>query len=285
MIRFFLILFLLFSLPSLAQEEDDLLNELDSEVEVDQKVTSAFKGLKIVNLESTKLAAKKDLYFVISHRFGSVSGGAKEFFGFDQSTIRFSLIYGLTDWLTVGGARSSFQKTYDVNLKYRFIQQKKEGFPVTIAGFSAVSVNTQLSREDIPDLEYINRLTYLSEILISSKISKSLSLELAPIFIHENYVANDLQSNSQYALGGGGRMKLSKRLSFNIDYVYHFNRAQTEAFRNPLSIGFDIETGGHVFQVHFTNAQPMYDAGFITNATGDWTEGDFFFGFNLLRVF
>ena len=268
-----------------AQTDNGLLDELESGVRVDRNVSSAFKTLKIVNLESTKLAAKKDLYFVIAHRFGSVSGGAKEFFGFDQSTIRISLWYGLTKWLTIGGSRSSFQKVYDVTAKYKFIQQKIEGFPVTIVGFNAVSVNTELSRSYIPLLTYGNRLTYVSQILISKKFGRTLSLQIAPTFLHENYVANDLQENSQYGIGGGGRYKISNRVSINADYVYHLNRASNKVFRNPLSLGIDIETGGHVFQVHFTNAQPMYDAGFISAAAGDWTKGDFFFGFNLVRVF
>lgn len=276
---------MLFILTTNLFAQDDLLGELESSVKIDRKATSAFKALKIVNLESTKLAAKNDFYFIISHRFGSLKGGAKEFFGFDQSTIRFSLLYGITDWLTLGGSRSSFQKTYDVTAKYRLIQQEMGGFPVTIVGFNAASVNTALSKANVPLLEYQHRLTYLSELLISRKFSNSLSLQVTPIFFHENYVANELQENSQYAIGGGGRIKLSNRVTLNIDYVHHLNRAENSVFRNPLSIGFDIETGGHVFQLHVTNAQPMYDAGFITNASGDWSTGDVYFGFNLSRVF
>ncbi|MDO9038266.1 MAG: DUF5777 family beta-barrel protein, partial [Lutibacter sp.] len=105
------------------------------------------------------------------------------------------------------------------------------------------------------------------------------------MYIHENYVANPLQDNAQYAIGMGGRIKLSQRVAFNADYVYHLNRQDNSVFRNQLSVGFDIDTGGHIFQLHFTNAQPMYDAGFVTNAAGDWAKGDVYFGFNLLRVF
>ncbi|MCB0475040.1 MAG: hypothetical protein KDC69_05150 [Flavobacteriaceae bacterium] len=273
-----------FSLQILAQN-NGLLNELDAESVANSKVTSAFKTLKIANLESTKLAAKGDLYFVIAHRFGSVKGGAKEFFGLDQATMRISLFYGLTDWLTIGGSRSSFQKTYDATAKYRIFQQTTGGFPVTITGFNAASVNTALSRNTAPLLTYENRLTYISELLVSRKIGRLLTLEVAPIYLHENFVMNDLQNNNQYAIGGGGRFKLSNRTSINVDYVHHLNRAENSVFKNPLSLGFDIETGGHVFQILFSNAQPMYDAGFITNASGDWLKGDFFFGFNLVRVF
>ena len=285
MMRKYVVLFLLLIGTLNVQSQNDLLEELELTTSVNRKVTSTFKALKIVNLESTKLAAKNDFYFIISHRFGSLKGGAKEFFGFDQSTIRFSFLYGFTDWITVGGSRSSFQKTYDVSAKIKFIQQEAMGFPVTIVGFSAASVNTQLSKANVPLLEYKHRLTYISEILISKKISKALSLQIAPIYIHENYVSNALQENAQYAVGGGGRIKFSNRVTFNFDYVHHLNRENNDVFRNPLSLGFDIETGGHVFQLNFSNAQPMYDAGFITNAAGDWAKGDIYFGFNLLRVF
>lgn len=265
--------------------QEDLLDELEDEVVIDSTVTSAFKGLKIVDIESTKLAAKKDFYFVIAHRFGSIKGGIDEFFGLDTSSIRFSLIYGFTDWFNLGVSRSSYNKVYDIAAKYRFIQQTDGGFPLTVVGFSSLAINTGFDEDQFTDFEFKHRLTYLTEVLISRKINDKLSLQVVPIIFHENFVENDMQENTQYALGGGGRYKLSKYVTFNIDYAYHFNRASNSIYRNPLSIGVDIETGGHVFQLHLTNAQPMYDAGFLTNAAGDWSEGDIYFGFNLSRVF
>jgi len=265
--------------------QNDLLDELNTDVKIDSSVTSAFKGLKIVNLESTKLASKGDFYFIIAHRFGSVKGGVKELFGLDQSTIRFSFIFGVSDWLNFGVSRSSFNKTYDFTTKYRLINQKENGFPLTVVGFNSLAINSAFDGDTFLNYKFKHRLTYLSELIISRKINKELSLELVPIVFHENYVQNDFQDNTQFALGGGGRYKISKYVTFNIDYAYHFNRASNSLFNNPLSVGFDIETGGHIFQVHFTNSQPMYDAGFLTNTTGQWEKGDFYFGFNLLRVF
>ena len=205
-------------------------------------------------------------------------------FGLDQSNIRFSFLYGFTDWFTAALSRSSFEKTYDGTAKIKLATQDSEGFPVSIAAFGAVAYKT--ADPDIAYVHYedIHRLNYLAELLISRKFNENLSLEVAPIFLHENFVVEDTQDNSQYAAALGGRYKLTKRLSLNVDYVYHFNRAEASSFNNPLSIGFDIETGGHVFQVHFSNSQQMNDAGFI-NANGDWSEGDIFFGFNLSRVF
>lgn len=274
---------LLIAMSGYAQE--NLLDELNEQVLDETAVSSAFKGLKIVNLESTKLVAKNDFYFVIAHRFGSVKGGFKELFGLDQSTIRFSFIWGVNDWLNLGASRSSFNKTYDFSAKYRITAQKENGFPLSIVGFNSLAINSNVDADDFAHFEFKHRIIYLSELLISRKINEKFSIQLTPILFHENYVRNTMQDNTQYALGGGARYKLSKFVTFNIDYAHHLNRADSSPFKDPLSIGFDIETGGHIFQLHFTNAQPMYDAGFLTNASGDWGEGDFFFGFNLSRVF
>ena len=274
-----------------ANAQDDLLNELDGELENDEmSVSSVFKGLKIVNLESTKLAAKGDFYFVIAHRFGSVKGGFKDLFGLDDSNIRFSFLYGFTDWLTAGLSRSSLDKTYDFSTKLKLKTQEKDGFPLSIVGFGALAYKTA-----DPDISYTlfedkHRVNYIAELLISRKVNKNLSLQFSPMFVHENFVVLDEQSNDQYGLGFGGRYKLSKRLTLNIDYIAHLNRTDPQEnsgiikYRNPLSVGFDIETGGHVFQVHFTNSRKMNDAGLL-NAEGDWSDGNFFFGFNLSRVF
>ena len=128
-------------------------------------------------------------------------------------------------------------------------------------------------------------MVYVNQLLVSRKFSDKLSLELAPTYFHENFVVNDFQNNSQFALGFGGRYKLSKRVSLNMDYAAHLNRTPTSIYNNPLSVGVDIETGGHVFQMHFTNSQGMHEAGFLGNTTGNWSQGDVFFGFNLARVF
>lgn len=264
--------------------QDDLLAELDT-VKVDDYKTAAFKGLKIVNFESTKMVADKELYFVVSHRFGSVKTGFEDFFGLDQAVTRLNFIYGISDGINIGVSRSSFQKIYESSLKLRLFREKKGGFPFTIVSSNNVLLNTALDEVVLPGLEFENRLGYTAQLLISKKISENLSLQLMPTFFHDNYVAINEQHNSQYVMGFGGRQKLTKRFSLNFDYGLHLNRAETSPFRNSLSIGVDIETGGHVFQLHFTNAQPMNTNGFLGQGTGDWGSGDFFFGFNLSRVF
>lgn len=275
---------LIFLIPSFSLAQDDLLSEIDLETEEDYK-SAAFKGLKIVNFESTKMVSKKELYFIVSHRFGSIETGFKDFFGLDQAVTRLAFEYGISDGINIGVSRSSFRKMYESSLKLRLIREKKGGFPFTIVSSSNILVNTSLDEDILPGLEFKNRLGYTTQLLISKKFNSNFSLQLMPTFFHDNYVDIDEQHNSQYVIGFGGRHKLTKRLSVNFDYGYHLNRAESSPFVNPLSIGLDIETGGHVFQLHFTNAQPMNTNGFLGQATGDWGDGDIFFGFNLSRVF
>jgi Membrane bound beta barrel domain (DUF5777) len=275
-----ILVLLLFPFTLFAQ--DDLLKEIDSAA-TNERVESAFKGLKIVNIESTKLAAKGDFYFIVAHRFGSVKDGFEGFFGLDNAATQLKLVYGVNDWLTVSGARS--EVAYDFSTKFMLQPQIKDGFPVAIVGFTSLGINNTLKESNYPKMEFNDRLIYVSQLLVSRKFSNKFSLELAPTYFHENFVEDDNQENSQFAIGMGGRYKLTNRWSLNVDYAAHLNRSSTSRFKNPLSIGVDLETGGHVFQMHFSSSQGIHESGFLGNTTGDWTKGDVFFGFNLLRVF
>ena len=279
------IFILLLFLPLFTIAQDDLLDEIDSDSTGINYATAAFKGLKIVNFESTKLVAKKEFTFIVSHRFGSLKNGIDTFFGLDEAVTRLNFVFGINDGLNIGVSRSSFLKIYDISLKYRLLRQEDDGFPFTVVGYNSILLNTALDKDDLPLLEFKHRLGYTAQLLISRKIDTNLSLELAPSFFHDNYVVLDEQDNSQFALGFGGRYKLSKRWSVNADYGWHLNRAGNSPFKNPLSIGIDLETGGHVFQMHFTNAQAMNTNGFLGQGTGDWGDGDIYFGFNLSRQF
>jgi len=262
--------------------QDDLLTELDSTVVEKNYATAVFKGLQVVTLQTTKMPAKKEFYFVVSHRFGSVKDGISEFFGFDMATTKIGGIYGVTDWLAVSASRHTMLKVYETSLKYRLARQD-DAFPVDIVGYNTVDINSLLDDKDYPKLEFSDRLTYISQLIVSRKFSDRLSLELVPSFIHKNLYNPAIENDNQFSLGSGGRMKLTKRLSLNLEYVYNFDKP--DFYKNPLSVGLDVETGGHIFQLLFTNSQPMTESGYITQAAGDWGKGDFFFGFNLYRVF
>ena len=277
-----LIIFICFTYFGFAQ--DDLLSEIDVESESSTTVSSVFKGLKIINFESTKLVGKGGFYFVVSHRFGSVKNGFENLFGLDEAVTHLNFIYGLTEGINVSASRSSNQKIYELASKFRIIKQS-ERFPFSLVGYTSVLANTALSTDNLPKLEFKHRLSYVAQLLISRKVNNKLSLQFTPTFFHDNYVANDFQDNSQFGLIFGGRYKIGKRWSFNLEYGTHLNRAKNSLYNNPLSLGFDLETGGHVFQLHFTNSQFMNANGVMGNSTGDWSEGDFYFGFNISRSF
>lgn len=264
--------------------QDDLLSELDT-LKVENYADAAFKSLKVVNFESTKLVAKKEFTLSVAHRFGSISYGFDNFFGLDNAVTRLNFIYGITDAVDISVSRSSYQKLYEGAFKYRLIRQKEGGAPITLVGYNSMTINSSLEEENFDSLEFNHRLGYVFQLLMSRKFNKNFSFQLMPTIFHDNLVQYDTQDNTQYALGFGGRYKISKRVSINFDYGWHLNRAKESLYVNPLGIGVDIETGGHVFQLLFTNAQPMNVNYALTHATGDWSSGDVYFGFNLLRRF
>lgn len=266
--------------------QDDLLSLLDEEETVEY-VTASFKTNRVINLHSLENTAGGVLDFKISHRFGMLNQGAYDLFGLDNATIRLGFDYGVTDRLTIGIGRSSFEKTYDGFLKYKFLRQStgKRNMPLSAAFFASTAIQTL--RWANPDREnyFSSRLFYTYQLILGSKLNESVSLQLSPTVVHRNLVRTTQESNDVLALGIGGRVKLTKRVSLNAEYIYVAPDQLAPGFRNALSLGFDIETGGHVFQLHFTNATSMIEKGFVTQTTGDWTDGGIHFGFNVSRVF
>lgn len=266
--------------------QDDLLKEIDSSKAAPEKISAEFKALKIVNLPSTKMAAKKELYFLVSHRFGDLSKGFDNFFGLDSAITNIAFAYGITNWLTMEASRSTYQKTYDVAAKYKIASQQSSGMPVNIVGYSNVTINSALDPDINPNFkDFDQRLTFTNEVLISRKFSDKLTLELVPMHIHQNYRNKLTEVNDQFAVGVGGRFKITKRLSVNAEYVKKMVSPTSNQYKDPLSLGLDIETGGHVFQLLFSNSQPMNPGTYVNNANGDWKKGNIFFGFNMYRSF
>ena len=276
------IFFFLLLLPFIGQSQEDLLSGLDP-IDTKIKVEATFKALKIVNLESTKVAAKGDFYFVVAHRFGSIKTGIETLYGLDNAITQIKFIKGVTNWMSVSVARSEL--AYDLATKYRFQNQIENGFPFTIVGFSSVAFNNTLKQNNYPNMKFEDRIIYVQQFLVSHKFNTKFSFQLAPTIFHENFTIIDQQQNTQFALGLGGRYKITKRLAINMDYAAHLNRNNASPYKDPISIGVDLESGGHVFQMHFTSSQGIHEAGYLGNTTGNWAKGDVNFGFNLSRVF
>ncbi|MBH1960047.1 MAG: hypothetical protein I8H68_08035 [Flavobacteriia bacterium] len=277
--KFTFLLFIFTGFAAFSQE--DLLKEIDT-VASAEIYQPSFKALQIVTGQSTKMPAKKEFYVDISHRFGDVSDGFKTFFGLDHATTKLGVIYGLTDGISLSAARHTYQKTYEFGAKYRLLKQMGE-MPFDVVGYHVIDINSELDRDNYPNLRFTDRMAYLTQILISRRFSESFSMQLTPTYIHRNLINPEIENENLFAAGIGGRYKISKRVSLNAEYF--LNMEDENYYQNPLSVGMDIDTGGHIFQLVFTNSQPITEVGYISNATGNWGKGHFFFGFNLYRVF
>jgi len=244
-----------------------------------------FKGTKIVNGQSVELRSKGVLQFQIQHRFGTLNSGFYNLYGLDNSQIRLGLEYGFKDWLSIGVGRSSDLKTLDLNTKFRLIRQASgsQSFSFTMVLNSAVFVK-QNRWSDMKDenFSFTNQLSYAQQLLLARKINRDLTIQLSPTVVHYNLVETENELNDKYAIGIGGRQKLTKRVSLNAEYFYQLN---DKIYNNVLSLGFDIQIGGHVFQLHLSNSPAMIEPAFITKTTDNWLNGDIYFGFNLSRVF
>ena len=268
--------------------QDDLLDELDKETQ--QGTTfelPAFKAMKIANLQSTKVADKGDLYLYVSHRFGTLQDGFETFFGLDNANTKIQLVYGVWEGVQLSVGRESLRQTYSTSAKIRLAKQSSKN-PFNFVFYGTANLDTEIDDTRFPDLKFGDRMSYATQLLISRRFSEKFSFLVAPSYIRQNLQDLNLtgaNNHNQFALGLGGRYKLSKRMSFNVDYAYNFNRDSNSLFNDPLTIGVDIETGGHVFQLLFSNAQSTNEPGFLSNAEGDWGDGNVFFGFNIVRVF
>ncbi|MBU2913267.1 hypothetical protein KO526_04595 [Reichenbachiella agariperforans] len=264
--------------------QDDLLASLEAE-QADQKmlVEATFKGTRLINGHSIETRKKGVMDFMISHRFGTIDGGFYELFGLDYAQIRIGLEYAVTDRLYVGLGRNSFEKTYDGFAKYRVLRQStgKGSMPISATWLSSMAIKTLKDPEN--DLAFTDKLSFTHQLLIARKYEK-LSFQIMPTWVHRNLIGEEDDTNDILAMGVGGRVKFSQRVALCVEYYYQFEPLNNTT-TNALAIGFDIETGGHVFQLQFTNATAMVPSSFITQTTNDFFEGEIHFGFNISRTF
>jgi len=273
--------------PAKSQDLDALLDkELKPETTY---ATATFKSTRIVNGHSVERMKKNQLEFRVSHRFGQLNEGSYNLWGLDQGTIHLALEYGLTDWLEVGIGRSTYEKTFDGFGKVSLLRQSSgvKNMPIQLSYLlSTELISLKSNPEKYKDV--FSRMSFVNQILIARKINESISIQLTPTYIHRNLVPTELDRNDLFACGIGGRYKLSKRVALNVEYYYVYRQNSSSlpvTYYNPLSVGIDIETGGHVFQIMLTNSQAMREGGFIGKTTGSWSDGGIHLGFNISRVF
>jgi hypothetical protein len=281
-----LLLVLAQATTSFAQDED-LLKQLGKDSVKKEFVYNAFKSSRVIMSHSMEMLRPGVLDFRILHRFGKVNGGINEFFGLDgPANIRLGLDYGVTNSFSFGIGRSTFNKELDGFLKYRLIQQSTgpRSLPFSFVIVPGIVYRTAKWTDGVNHFAS-DRVNYYGQAIIGRKFSESFTLQLSPIVLHRNLTELTADANDLFAGGIGGRIKLTKRISLNADYIYVFNQDANKGLHNPLSIGFDIETGGHVFQLHFTNAHGMNERAIIAETTDSWGKGEVEFGFNISRAF
>jgi hypothetical protein len=270
-------------------QDSTLLKMLDDSLAANHQKTyvhGTFKATHIINTQTVEQPGQKVLEFLIMHRFGQLNQGAYNLFGLDFATLRIGLSYGITDRLSIGVGRSSLDKVFDGSLKYKLLRQTEDGdMPVTINIYSSLAyISQKYNYDSLLTGKY--RMIYTNELLIARKINEKLSLQLTPVWMHFNLTSTTADKNDVVALGAGGRFKVTKRMSINAEYNYLLpNQVQSIKVYNSLSLGVDFETGGHVFQLVFSNSQGMIEPYYLAKTTDSWGKGGIYFGFNISRVF
>jgi hypothetical protein len=273
----------------LKAQEDSLMNALEeTSFPKTEYAYAIFKGTRVVNGQSVESPGMGVLQFHIAHRFGRLNSGAYNFFGLDEATIRMGFDYGITHSFAIGIGRSKTQKAYDGYLKIKLLQQCKgeKNIPFTLVLYSNTVINTERPILQNFEMEFKHKLVYTTQVLIARKFSNAFSFQLTPSYTHKNLVATAEYENDILALGSATRLKITKRFALTAEYFAVIPGTITaNNTNNSLSVGFEIETGGHVFQIHLTNSYGMIESQFIPATIGQWSKGDILLGFNISRVF
>lgn len=280
---FFLCSFLL----TIQVQAQSLLQNIEDSIPANEKVTGAFKSTRVINAHSIEMLHKGNLDFRIMHRFSPVSTGIKELYGLDHASMRISFDYGLTNNTTIGFGRSTFRKELDLFVKTRVLQQSTgaDAMPFSlVVAAGGLERPRELYNAVDSSLSFIDRTAYYVQMVIGRKFNSAFSFQMSPIIVHTVTPFNSGDDKTIFAMGGGTRFKVSKRMAVTLDYHHYFGTLN-ENNTDPLSLGLDIETGGHVFQLQFSNAVGMNERAYITETTGNFFKGDIRFGFNLSRIF
>lgn len=284
--KLILLLFWLIT-PAILFAQDDLMDLLDDPIQVTEPIISTFKGTRIITGHSVETRGGGTLDLIFMHRFGRLNSGAYNLWGLDDAWIRIGTEYAISNDFSIGIGRSSYEKTYDGFLKYKILQQTEgvKNIPFTGTAFISMAINTLKPTDPNQEVKFSSRTSYTYQFLLARKFNPKLSMQFTPTLVHHNIVKTLDENNDIFALGFSGRHKISKRMAITFEYFYQFNNNTLSPNYNPLGLGIEIETGGHVFQLVFANSQAMIEKSYITQTSGDFFDGDIHFGFNISRVF
>lgn len=272
---------------SLQAQELDMLSELEADSNKVEFVTASYKTNRIINSVSLENTPSGVLDFKISHHFGPLGDGLETFFGLDNASTRIGFDYGINDWFQIGLGRTTFQKTWDGYFKIKLLRQKTGAVrqPLAVQWFSSMAIDATPDDGSNQYDYFTSRMSFVHQLILGSKISEGLSLQVMPSLVHRNLIETKEERNDVFALGFGGRVKLTNRVAFTAEYYYVFPDQLADRYTNSVSFGFDIETGGHVFQLFVTNSVGIIEQHFITQTTGQNGDFDMRIGFNISRVF
>ena len=274
---------------------DSLMNALNKSEPKDEPVIATFKSSRLILGSTTETVKKNNLNFLVIHRFGDLAGsqgGGKTFFGLDNSSdIYIGFEYGVSNNVDILFGRSKFAQQIDLGLKYAVLHQTSDNsspIAITLLGKAGVKAYT----DDIAFPTFGDRFAYVGQAIIARKFSSAFSLQISPTFVRHNSVFPYVFGNEKdmFALGVAGRLKVTKRLGIVVDYAHPFssfrnNATGADAFYDPLGVGLEIETGGHVFTIVFSNAKAISESSYLANTQSDWGKGQFRLGFTISRMF
>ncbi|MFN5183178.1 MAG: DUF5777 family beta-barrel protein [Bacteroidota bacterium] len=269
-------------------DSTDLLSLIDQSPVRDYTIAT-FKGTRLVNFHTVEVLGKRCLDFRIAHRFGELNTGAYNAFGIDGgANIRIGLEYSHDGRLMFGAGRTSSQKIVDGFLKYKLLRQTTDNkMPITLTLFSSVFYTFE--KKKIGNFDYYNnvtdRMSYCNQIMIGRKFNSKFSIQLIGGMVHFNLVENFTDKNDCYFAGVVSRYKITSRQAITLEYAARLNKYSLDKYYDSFAIGYDLETGGHVFQVHLTNSFALTENQFYMYTRTSWSDWGIRLGFNISRVF
>jgi len=265
----------------------------------DPYVYQTFKSVKIVNMHSTETVPARVLDIRIGHKFGDLAGSAggwQSFFGLENAAdIMIGAEYGITDNIGVGlsrvkGSRGLFQNLVGT-FKYRFLRQGKEGgMPLTMTFVGISNFSTQKKSDNPESIQafenFAHRFAYSGQLIIARKFGERFSFQISPGYVHRNIVAAD-DTNGLVYVGAAARLQVSKVMGIIADVNVPFSDIRTtdNNYYPIIGVGLEIETGGHIFQLNFTNATGITETDYIPYTQSNWLDGQFRLGFTISRTF
>jgi len=298
---FTLLALLALSSPLFAQKSDTTKTEkkqnsadalLDS-ISTDNKSENVviFKATRLILSQSTEMTKKKNLNFLIIHRFGDFAGkqgGGQLYYGLDDiADVYIGFEYGVSDNFNIDIGRTTIGGLADLELKYAVLHQKTDGgspLAITLIGEGGIR-----PYGFVPYPTFNDRISYFAQAIFARKFSSIFSMQIAPSYVRNNEPMPDLPGNEeQYlALSGTGVLRISKHMGIIVDYAHPFSsfRQHNSNFSDPLGFGIQMETGGHVFTINVTNARAIDEINYLNDTESKFSKGQYRIGFTISRVF